>query len=70
MIASPTARLLDVREVGRSLHVSRSTVYELLRKDPDFPRPVKIGSSTRWVQQDLDGHIRAKRRIADIEDLL
>ena len=67
--ADPT-RLLDVRDVVRSLRVSRSTVYELLRKDPDFPRPIKIGSSTRWLQRDIGAYVQRKRRYADIEDLL
>lgn len=69
MTAAPSA-LLDVRDVVRSLRVSRSTVYELLRKDPDFPRPIKIGTSTRWLQQDIGAYIQSKRRYADIEDLL
>lgn len=69
MPAAPSA-LLDVRAVVRSLRVSRSTVYERVRMDPDFPRPIKIGSSTRWLQQDIDAYVHAKRRNADIEDLL
>ena len=69
MTAAPSA-LLDVRDVVRSLRVSRSTVYELVRRDPDFPRPIKIGSSTRWLQQDIDAYVHAKRRNTDIEDLL
>lgn len=70
MFDADAARLLDVREVARGLRVSRSTVYELLRKDPAFPRPIKIGSSTRWLQQDIGAYVQSKRRDADIEDLL
>lgn len=70
MPAADPARLLDVRDVVRSLRVSRSTVYELLRKDPDFSRPIKLGSSTRWLQQDIGAYVQPKRRDADIEDLL
>ena len=69
MTTAPSARL-DVRDVVRSLRVSRSTDYELVRRGLDFPRPIKIGSSTRWLQQDIDAYVHAKRRNAAIEDLL
>lgn len=57
MFDADAARLLDIREVAQGLRVSRSTVYELLRKDPAFPRPIKIGSSTRWLQQDIGAYV-------------
>ncbi len=32
-------------------------MYELLRTDPGFPRPIKLGSSTRWLRQDIDAYV-------------
>lgn len=57
MSATAPVALLDVRDVTKSLRVSRSTVYELLRTDPGFPRPIKLGSSTRWLRQDIDAYV-------------
>lgn len=34
--------ILDVREAARTISVHRSTVYELHKKDPSFPRIFKI----------------------------
>lgn len=34
--------------------LARSTVYDLIRQG-NFPRPVKIGSASRWSESDVVG---------------
>ncbi|MGJ8572718.1 MAG: helix-turn-helix transcriptional regulator [Hoeflea sp.] len=41
-------RLRTVEEVATYLNISISTVSRLPSKDPDFPRPIRIGGSARW----------------------
>lgn len=42
-------RLIDVKELGYLLGVSRATVYHWLRTNPLFPHPRPIGPRTsRW----------------------
>lgn len=34
-------------------HRSRSAFYRRLQTDPSFPKPIKLGKSTRFVLQEL-----------------
>lgn len=43
------ALLLDLREVSRRICLSRTTIYNLLGSDPDFPKPIHIRPrALRW----------------------
>ncbi len=37
-------KFLTVKEVCNFLHVSKSTFYRVLAKEPSFPAPLKIGT--------------------------
>lgn len=50
---SPPPALLALPAVLSYLGLSRSRVYELIR-DGQFPLPVKIGKSARWVRAETD----------------
>lgn len=41
--------LNDVRGITK---LARSTIYDLIREE-DFPRQVKIGSASRWSENDV-----------------
>lgn len=58
--AAPARRLLTVDEVAAQLNVSRFTVWRL-RDQGKFVREIKIGSSSRWQQEDVDTYIAASR---------
>ena len=47
--------LLTVEDVASSLKVAKSTVWELSRSDPAFPKPIKLSDRiTRWLESDLE----------------
>lgn len=46
--------MLTVADVCRSLKISRSTLYEKLRSDSTFPKPRKLGTSVRWLEDELE----------------
>ena len=59
-------QLLTVSEVAQRLKVARQTVYKFLNSDPDFPKPIRLGSRTaRWRESDLDSYL-AHRETAPI----
>lgn len=50
---SDDAALLDVGAVGRMLSCSRATVYRMADSGR-MPRPIKLGSLSRWRRADLE----------------
>jgi prophage regulatory protein len=35
--------------------MARSTIYDLLRDDPSFPKPVRIGRrAVGWIESEID----------------
>jgi prophage regulatory protein len=51
-------RLISLPEVVHRTGMCRSIVYRLVSRD-QFPRPVKVGRSTRWVDVEVDRWIDA-----------
>lgn len=46
---APEVTFLNVREVARRIGVSRQTIYQILKRDPSFPRPVyPAPRAPRW----------------------
>ncbi len=45
-------RLLTLREVVDLVSFKRSTIYKFIREGT-FPRPLKIGRSSRWKLSDI-----------------
>jgi prophage regulatory protein len=50
--ADESARLIALPEILEKMRTSRSTLYLLVAKGR-FPRPLKIGRSSRWVAADV-----------------
>ena len=47
--------LLRVEDVASAPKVGKSTVGELSRSDPTFPKPIKLSDRiTRWLESDLE----------------
>jgi prophage regulatory protein len=48
-------RILRRRQLEARLAIGRSTIYDWLRSDPTFPRPVKIGCrAVGWVESEIN----------------
>jgi prophage regulatory protein len=50
-------RLITIGEVCEKIRVKKSWLYERMKNDPDFPKKVKVGGSTRFVEQEVDNWI-------------
>lgn len=48
--------LLDFNAVSRKVGLSSKTIYSSIREG-DFPRQVKIGRASRWLQHEIDDWI-------------
>jgi prophage regulatory protein len=48
-------RILRRRQVEARLAIGRSTIYDLMRYDQEFPRPVRIGArAVGWVESEIN----------------
>lgn len=47
-------RLVDVNTVAQHLLCSTRMVRKLQAEDPDFPRPIRLGTLTRWRVKDIE----------------
>lgn len=56
-------KLLRVDQVLELLNISRGKLYKLLRSEPLFPRPIKIGGQLYFVPEELDEFISSQRRV-------
>jgi len=56
--ATNKQRILRMPEVCDRLGVSRTTVWRMSRQGK-LPRPIKIGSSSGWLEADIDKIIDA-----------
>ncbi len=54
-----TTALLDVTQVAAMAGLHRATVFKLVSAGK-FPKPIKLGRSTRWVKDELLAWIAAK----------
>ncbi len=45
--------VLDIEAVLEKLRIGRSKLYGMVNAN-QFPRPVKIGRSSRWVESEID----------------
>ena len=58
--------LVSIQDVAKRLDVSVRSVWRLTGGNPDFPKPIKIGRSTRFVLAEVDSYVEslmAERRI-------
>jgi prophage regulatory protein len=49
-------RLLPLPAVQAEVGLHKTTIYGLIR-DGKFPRPIKIGDSSRWLSDELEAWI-------------
>lgn len=51
-------RCLRVREAIKKTGLSKSTFYEKV-KEGVFPKPIKIGKTSLWIEEEIDTVLRA-----------
>lgn len=56
--------LLNIKQVGKLLHISRSTIF-LKLKSGFFPKPLKIGRENLWERNIIEGYVKNLREEAD-----
>ena len=49
--------LLTDTEVAELLKIGKSTVWHRIKNDPAFPKPIKIGNTTRWSKKKIIQYI-------------
>lgn len=57
---SASDRLLALDAVCYAISLGKSSLYDLMKNDPTFPRPVKIGARSRWSEARVMAWIEAK----------
>lgn len=55
-------KLLRVDQVLELLNISRGKLYRLLKNEPLFPRPIKLGGMLYFVPEEIDEFISLHRR--------
>lgn len=62
-------RLIRFAEAGRTLGLSRSTMYRMLERG-DLPCPVKVGALTYFSEREIQEWIAAKlsARVREVSD--
>lgn len=55
--AAPQEKLIGIATVASILDRSRASIYRDIARDA-FPKPLKLGSSSRWRQSEVDAHIQ------------
>lgn len=46
-------RYLKVRDLLKRLPISRPTIYRMVKRG-DMPKPIKLGSSTVWLESEIN----------------
>ncbi|WP_055110877.1 helix-turn-helix transcriptional regulator [Roseibium album] len=55
-------KLVDISELSSALGgISRSTIYRHINKTQGFPKPIKIGSLTRFKASEIEQFIVSQR---------
>jgi excisionase family DNA binding protein len=55
---------ISIAECARLLGVTRKHVYHLIKADPTFPRPIKVGGCTRILRAHLEEWLANKAKHA------
>ena len=60
--------LLTFHDLAAHLKVARKTLERLIEEDPDFPRPIQVRRSDRWIVADVDRWLLRQQVKRDLED--
>lgn len=52
-------QFVDMVFITRLLHVSDKWIYKLI-KDGAFPKPIKLGRSSRWLKSEVENWLQER----------
>lgn len=58
--------LIDFKQLSAKVCMGRSRIYALIGEG-NFPPPVKIGASSRWIDPEIDAYIAQLAATRDTE---
>jgi predicted DNA-binding transcriptional regulator AlpA len=53
----PGAKLLSPKSTHEKFGRRKSWLWQILRDDPSFPRPVRLNGRPLWIESELDAYI-------------
>lgn len=54
-------RILRRRQLEARLGVGRSTLYDWLKADPTFPKPIKLGKkAVGWLEHEIEAWVNQR----------
>lgn len=56
-------QIWTIEDVQDFLSVCRTTVYNLLKKDPHFPKPIRLGGLIRFRSDDFYRYVSKKAEV-------
>lgn len=66
--ASTSSKFLNFKQVSDRIGISRSPLYRRIREGA-FPKPVKLGAMSRWVESEIDAWMEAQVTARDVSPL-
>jgi prophage regulatory protein len=66
--ASTSSKFLNFKQVSDRIGLSRSPLYRRIREGT-FPKPVKLGAMSRWVESEIDAWMAAQVIARDVPSL-
>ncbi len=52
----------DMRDVQRSLNCCRTSIYKLMREDPEFPAPFTVLDKLTWFLDEVEDYKASRPR--------
>ncbi len=52
----------DMRDVQRSLNCCRTSIYKLMREDPEFPAPFTVLDKLTWFLDEVEAYKESRPR--------
>lgn len=56
---------LTVNEIMTQLKISKTTVYDLVKRR-GFPKPLRIGGSSRWIEEEVSAYLEEQKAKRDL----
>lgn len=55
--------MIDAKGVAASLQIGESSVWKLVKYEPDFPKPIKLGANcVAWRLDEVDAWLESRPR--------
>lgn len=58
---SEIERTVSIEEACAILHCGRTTIYNRIKSDPEFPTPMKTARTPFWYARELHDYVASRR---------